>query len=157
MSDWKKVVPSNTPTWDRENTIEGEYIKLQQEVGPNESNLMTIRLKDGTEVGVWGSTTLDTKFVDIPLHSQIKIEPLGKVHSEKTGRDYLDFDVFYKEPEFKQAGVSTSTPSQSGYDKAKAQHDRLKHDDIDEDTPPDGPPLTDENDLGDSMKDDFLE
>ena len=151
MSDWKKVVPSNTPTWDREDPIEGEYVKFQSEVGPNESFLYTLKTKDG-EIGVWGSTTLDTKFAEIQTGSTVKIEPLGKDHSEKTGRDYLDFDVFYKEPEFKQAGVNTPTPSQSGYDKAKAQAAKLKTDPSE-----DYDDMEEKGDLGDSMPSDFLE
>lgn len=145
MAGWTKVVPSNTPTWDREDVIEGEYVKAQSEIGPNESNLYTLRTKDG-EIGVWGSTTLDTKFADVPLHAQVKIEPLGKVKSEKTGREYLDFDVFYKEPEFKQAGAT------SGYEQAKRTAEGLKNRTQTDEPLPEYPPGIET----DGMPSDFL-
>lgn len=105
MSDeWKEASVSNNQTWDRQQSLEGEYVKLQNNVGPNESIMYTIKTAKGDEIGVWGSTTLDSKFVDVPLHSKVRIEPLGAVKSEKTGRTYLDFKVLYKEPEFKEAG-----------------------------------------------------
>lgn len=118
MSKWQEATISSSPTWDREEPIEGEYIEFKQNVGPNESFLYMIETKDG-KVGVWGSTTLDTKFTDISLHSKVRIEPLGPVKSEKTGRTYLDFKVLYKEPEYKEAAVEVGSKEPSGYDKAK--------------------------------------
>lgn len=104
-SDWKEATVSSNQAWDRKEPLEGEYVKFQQNVGPNESMMYTLKKADGEEVGVWGSTTLDSKFVDIPLHSKVRIEPLGLIKSEKTGRSYLDFRVLFKEPEFKEAGT----------------------------------------------------
>lgn len=121
-NSWIEVVPSEGTAWDREGRLEGVYIKRQENIGPNESKMYTIKTKDG-EVSVWGSTVLDTKFSEIAMGSQVRIDPLGKVKSEKTGREYMDFAVFWKEGEFQEAGEP------SGYEKAKAARKELSTDD----------------------------
>lgn len=39
----------------------GEYIGMQEGVGPNKSRLYAFRAGDGSAVSVWGSTALDTR------------------------------------------------------------------------------------------------
>ncbi len=95
MSGWNKVSAENGEVWDRQKSIEGKYIKAESNVGPNKSNLYTLKTKDGP-VGVWGSTVLDSKFEEIEVGSLVKIEPLG-LKEGKTGKQYQDYDVFWKE------------------------------------------------------------
>lgn len=90
----KEAAAGGGETWNREDTIEGLYVRKRTNIGANDSNMYVLQVKDG-EVGVWGSTVLDTKFEEIPVGSKVRIEPLGKVKSEKTGRSYIDFKVLY--------------------------------------------------------------
>ena len=94
--DWKEVETTPSEVWDRSAPIEGEIIRVQHGIGPNSSELYTLLTEDG-EVAVWGSTALDPKIAELYLHDQVRIEPLGKVKSPKTGREYWDFKVSYIE------------------------------------------------------------
>lgn len=96
-----EVTAENSPTWDRIAPITGKLVGVKSNVGENESMLYTLQTDNGN-IGVWGSTVLDTKFAGIQNGSMVKIEPLGKQKSEKTGRTYNDFRVFVKPPEFKE-------------------------------------------------------
>lgn len=107
MPDWKEATISNVPMWDKEETISGVLKKKQESVGPNESWLYTIKTTDG-DLGIWGSTVLDTKFSEIEVGYEVKIEPLGKTKSPKTGREYMDFKVMYRPGEPIEAGVDLS-------------------------------------------------
>jgi hypothetical protein len=118
MSDtksWQEVTMENSETWDRKESIEGKLVKVQESVGPNESMLYTLKTDKGM-IGVWGSTVLDTKFEGISNGSMVKIEPQGKVKSEKTGREYQDFKVFVKPPEFEEV---TDVPDDLSFDMPK--------------------------------------
>lgn len=99
--EWKEASAENAESWDRKKQIEGKYIKKQSNVGPNESMVYTLKTKDG-EIGVWGSTVLDTKFSYIPINSEVRIDPPTTVKSDKTGREYQDYKVMFKEPEFEE-------------------------------------------------------
>lgn len=101
MSDWKEVNIGDEVMWDRKEPIEGTLVSVKAEVGPNESMLYTIKTEKGN-VGVWGSTVLDTKLGQLATGSLIRIEPLGEVVSEKTKRKYQDFKVLFKEPVFSE-------------------------------------------------------
>lgn len=97
MADkWKEVSVGDAAVWDRIKPIEGELIKVRSDVGPNGSMMYTLRTKAG-DVNLWGSTVLDTKFEDLSEGTMVRIEPLGKTKSEKTGREYQDFKVLYLE------------------------------------------------------------
>jgi hypothetical protein len=91
----------NNDTWDRTGTIVGQYVKKQVDVGPNKSNLYTLKTDDG-ELGVWGSAVLDTKFENISVGSMVKIESLGKTKGQR-GSEYYDYRVFSKAADLSQA------------------------------------------------------
>jgi hypothetical protein len=100
--DWKEIVAeTNDVVWDRQKPIEGRLVDVKSDIGPNES-MMYVLKTDKEKVSVWGSTVLDTKFQGIANGSLVRIEPQGKVKSEKTGREYQDFKVFVKPPEFEE-------------------------------------------------------
>lgn len=101
--DWTEVEVTTGDVWDRESPIEGVFIKRQSEVGPNSSMLYTLHTTDG-DIGVWGSTVLDSKFAELDLHCLVKIEPLGKQKSPKSGKEYWDFKVSFKDNPTKVAG-----------------------------------------------------
>jgi hypothetical protein len=124
---WVEVTATPDEVWDRSAPIEGELIRVRHEVGPNNSSLYTLLTEDG-EVALWGSTALDPRLGELSLHDQVRIEPLGKVKSPKTGREYWDFKVMYIAGE------------RSGYEKAKEVRDSIGGEDVpmtDADMPPD--------------------
>ena len=104
MSDWIKVDSNQNETWDynQEKEIEGTYVSKEENVGPNESNMYNFITPDGSTIGVWGNKMLDDRFKGISTGEEVKIVYLGKVKSEKTGREYHNFDVYHKPNESKQ-------------------------------------------------------
>lgn len=99
---WKEIVAeTNDMVWDRKAPIEGKLVDIKRDIGPNESMMYTLSTKDG-KVSLWGSTVLDTKFANIENGSLVRIEPQGKVKSEKTGREYQDFKVFSDTPKLEE-------------------------------------------------------
>ncbi len=94
--EWQESQVKNDEVWDRKDTLIGKYISVQSEVGPNKSNMYTLKNEDGT-VGVWGSTVIDGKFKNIPIGSMVKIEPRGE-NTSKAGKNYMDFGVYFVPP-----------------------------------------------------------
>jgi len=94
--DWKKIEPTQTDMWDFEKakTLSGVLTKVKHDVGPNESTIYTVKSMDGKLYSFWGSTLLDDRLGAVELGDEIKVEYLGKVKSEKTGREYRNYDVF---------------------------------------------------------------
>jgi hypothetical protein len=123
MSDWIETTTNETEQWNKTDEIIGQLIKKQSGIGANESNLYTLRTKDG-DVAVWGSTVLDTKFQDIEVGYDVKIEPLGKVKSPKTGREYFDYTVSYRIGELKEVEPNKVV---GGKEKAREIADSLRN------------------------------
>lgn len=70
----------NPSTWQYENEgdfIEGHFMSVQEDVGPNKSKLYTIRKEDGSMVGVWGSTILDSRMAVLQHGDMVKITYKG--------------------------------------------------------------------------------
>ena len=99
MSDWQEAGSNSGETWKPENegdTLTGLYTAKKENVGQNNSNIYMIQVDGEDEpTSVWGSTVLDTKFQEIGIGSEVKIEYLGKVKS-KAPQPYKDFKVLYK-------------------------------------------------------------
>jgi hypothetical protein len=59
--------------------VEGEYLGVQEGVGPNESRLYNFKMEDGTIVSVWGGTVLDNRMdmMRPPVGSIVKIVYVG--------------------------------------------------------------------------------
>ena len=91
---WKKV--GMNPTWvfweDKE--IVGTYVLMEENVGPNRSTLYSLKKDDGSLIGVWGNTLLDSRFKNIQIGDEVRIVYLGKDTSEKTGREFNNYDVY---------------------------------------------------------------
>lgn len=117
-NEWREANATNDATWDpeKEKTIQGVYVSVKSNVGPNDSNMYTI-YNGLIKVGVWGSTVLDSKFEEIPIGSQVKVEYLGKAKG-KSDKEYKDFKVLYKDAPMKEAGGSDDsdepTPEPAG-------------------------------------------
>ena len=102
--NWTEVsVDTDNSVWDKELPIEGEFVKLERDVGPNKSLMYTIKTDDG-EVKVWGSTVLDDKLMGIVVGTYVRIEYEGKVTSKK-GTSYHDSKVFIDEDSVPEQGV----------------------------------------------------
>ena len=99
MSKWKKLEASTNPKWDykMDEEITGTLVSIETEVGPNSSNLYTLKKADGSLISVWGTTLLDNRFNKAEIGSEVKIVYLGEAKSEKTGRTYHNFDFFLAE------------------------------------------------------------
>lgn len=51
-----------TVKWENANEmIEGEYVGMQDGVGPNKSRLYNVKMPDGIIIGVWGAEVLDNR------------------------------------------------------------------------------------------------
>ena len=94
MADWQEVGGGESEMWNREGSIEGVYTNSRSNVGPNDSMVYTLKTKDG-DVGVWGSTVLDSKFEQIAKGSEVRITSLGKAKSQR-GIEYYDYKVEVK-------------------------------------------------------------
>lgn len=96
--------------------VQGDYIEKKEGVGPNESNIYVVKLDDGREVSVWGTTLLDDCFEkgnegeEIPVGAVVRITCLGKKQgktgpSKQPGKGYWTFEVEFAipSPAFKAA------------------------------------------------------
>ena len=102
MNEWKTVGDAVGETWDKKDPIQGVYTTKQTNVGPNESNMYTIKTDKGN-VGVWGSTVIDSKFEQVPVGSEVKIKSLGMA-TGKSGKEYADFEFQFREVPFETVG-----------------------------------------------------
>ena len=73
--------------------VEGELVKVEPNVGKNESNVYTIKLEGGEEVGIWGTAVLDSRLADIEVGTKIQIIYKGKKKNPETGRTFKDFSI----------------------------------------------------------------
>lgn len=99
MTNWKKVEGSgNADVWNFETQpeLEGEFVKVETGIGPNNSNLYHFLVGgdlEQEEVVIWGSTVLDTKLAGLNHGDKVKIDYLGKAKG-KRGTEYRNYDVF---------------------------------------------------------------
>lgn len=99
-NNWQRI--ETNPTWDfnEEKELIGFYMGVEIEVGPNKSNLYDFKKSNGEIISVWGNTLLDTRFKNLEKGEEVKIVYLGKVKSEKTGREYHNFEVYHRKIKF---------------------------------------------------------
>lgn len=92
---------SLTPTaqWEQYGQyVIGEYLGMQEQVGPNASRLYNLRLEDGQTVSVWGTTVLDNR-MDLlrpPLASTLTIIYVGETEAKKGQNPAKLFKIAYK-------------------------------------------------------------
>lgn len=122
MTTWKEITLENDEStiWDREEPIEGRLVMTQDNVGPNDSKMYTLKTDDG-DIKVWGSTVLDNKLLGIPQGALIRIVYKGKAKGKK-GNSYHDFSVSIAEDDI------PVIEEKSGYQKAKEARDAIKDD-----------------------------
>lgn len=94
--NWKEIqVDTNGDVWDREEPLEGKFVKVEHDVGPKKSNMYTVETDDG-EVKAWGSKVLDDKLLSVPAGTYVKLEYTGKAKGQ-SGNEYHTFKVFIDE------------------------------------------------------------
>ena len=102
FDNWKKIETNSTWDFREEKEFVGFYVNAETEVGPNKSNLYNFKKENGEVISVWGNTVLDTRFKNLVEGEEVKILYKGKVKNEKTGREYHNFEVYHRKPEFKE-------------------------------------------------------
>jgi len=76
-------------------TMEGRYIEVSKGAGRAEGFTFHLFERDDKKVvSVLGTTVLNTKLGTVAIGKMVKIEYLGLVSSEKSGRQYKDYKVF---------------------------------------------------------------
>ncbi len=90
----EKMWPGKGETLQPGNSVEGRYVEKRSDQGSNKSMVYIIEQADGTRVGVWGSTVLDSRFNDIAIGKMVAIEYLGEEKSKK-GTSYKSYEVGY--------------------------------------------------------------
>lgn len=103
----KKPAIETTTTWNKNLEVgaklEGFYTKFEVvDSNYGESNKYVIETKDGKKFGVFGSTTLDRQFKNIPEGCYVWIEYKGEETSAKTGRPVKIYEVSYDDEIVKQ-------------------------------------------------------
>jgi hypothetical protein len=77
--------------------VMGEYLGMQEKIGPNSSRLYNLRLDDGTTVSVWGTTVLDNRMdlLRAPIGSTLTIIYAGETEAKKGQNPAKLFKVAY--------------------------------------------------------------
>lgn len=130
MSDYQEISGgSNDPVWNSKGAlsegdqIEGKFTRMKNNVGPNDSTLLTIETSEGP-TSVWANAVLETKFEQVPVGSPVRITYLGMKDSEKGGRSYHDYKVEAKPIEGADA-VSAAFPDAKEEPAAEAPVDDI--------------------------------
>lgn len=101
--NWEEVNPDTQDMWDfrSQPTIQGLYVAKKENVGENKSNIYVLNVAN-EKVGVWGSVVLDSRFEQIAIGSEVKIEYLGMVKPESGNRPYHNFKVYRRPAPFEE-------------------------------------------------------
>lgn len=98
---WKEAGIGNTWNYKEQGKgaiFQGVYIGKEENVGENNSMLYSFETTDGEIVQVWGTTLLDTRFKNLHVGEEVKIEYLGETPSPKRkGKMYHNFAVYHRE------------------------------------------------------------
>ncbi|MBI4158442.1 MAG: hypothetical protein A3B91_03705 [Candidatus Yanofskybacteria bacterium RIFCSPHIGHO2_02_FULL_41_29] len=91
---WKKLIKkSDIWNFEENGDLEGEYVGVKENQGKNGSNMYFVKKEDGKEVSFWGNTLLDNHLKEMAVGTKLQIKFLGFVMSEKTGREYKNFEI----------------------------------------------------------------
>jgi len=79
MADsWTKLEPTNEETWDYKNDkeLQGVFLSLEENIGPNNSKMYKIQKEDGTTISVWGTTVIDARFKKLKPGYEVNFNPI---------------------------------------------------------------------------------
>lgn len=116
MTDWIKIDPSSSTIWNKKeedgtfsldegDMLVGAFLGVREHVGPNDANLYEFEKLDKSTISVWGSSILDARFKNLKVGEEVKVVYLGKLKSEKTGRQYHNYEVFHKPSEIAEEDI----------------------------------------------------
>lgn len=96
-NEWKENSGDFWKPENKDDEIEGVLVDIQHEVGVNKSTLYTVQEKESNDnLGVWGSTVLDSRMKGISIGSAVRIIYKG-LGDAKSGQNAPKlFKVFYK-------------------------------------------------------------
>lgn len=103
--EWQQVGGDMNEVWDFEanNTLEGLYIEKKEGVGENRSTVYTIEnAKDNKKYDMWGSTVIDNKMKAVDEGNEVRIVFKGIQKSEKSNREYKDYEIFQRPPRMRK-------------------------------------------------------
>ena len=73
-----RKIEEGTMKWQKEgDQIEGQLVKIEENVGPNNSVMYTVKQTDGSIVKAWGATILDGLMAGIAEGTQVRITLIG--------------------------------------------------------------------------------
>lgn len=98
-ANFKKVENGEVHDFKEEPIFVGKYLRVETDVGDNNSNMYHFELENGKLGSVWGSSVIDIRMKNVRVGELVKIEFLGVEKSQKTKRDYKNFDVFHAMPD----------------------------------------------------------
>ena len=90
---WKKLEIEDTHDFDSSPELEGTFVGVENDVGPNNSKLYTIEKEDGEKITFWGATVLDRWMRQANIGDDLKIIYQGMAKNDKSGRSYKNFEV----------------------------------------------------------------
>lgn len=96
---WKKIesqVGADVWNFETDKELEGEFVRKEEKVGPNNSNMFYFLVGSGVEseeVAVWGGAVLDSRLDKVQAGTKVKIVYLGK-QTSKRGNQFKNYDVF---------------------------------------------------------------
>ena len=115
---WQKVEANNIPvidfTVDKE--LIGTFIKKEEHIKPNDSNIYTFKNLKGEEVCFWGNTLLDSRLATAEIGDLFKIVYLGKAKSKDGQREYHNFDIFHGKGETNNSKENIPVVNEAGAD-----------------------------------------
>lgn len=89
-------------------SITGEYLTIQTDVGPNNAKMYTVRT-DAGDLGIWGSTVLDGRFEQVKLGSIVRVTYMGESDKPgKFGKPFKLWKVESKPNNVPAAGTATA-------------------------------------------------
>lgn len=120
MTDWKeaggqsKVVRwhevASTPEEAEKTTfvgklVEGIYKRKREGLGANNATMYEIETKEFGLLGVWDTTVLRDKMVEVPLGALVQIENMGTQKPKAGGKPYWVFKVRFAPTPMTEVGA----------------------------------------------------
>lgn len=94
---WVKIEAGETWNFEENPEFIGAFVSMQTEVGPKKQNVYSFQDDKGKAWDIWGSAILDARFKTLVPGQEVKVVYKGEATSEKTGREYHNFEVYKAE------------------------------------------------------------
>lgn len=94
-------------------SIEGKYLIKKEHIGANDSNMYSIKTKDGVR-DIWGGTVIDGEMSKIAPGAYVKITATGEQKPKSGAKPYKTYNVQYKlstNPAVLPEGNDVDTPT----------------------------------------------